>query len=42
MKKGTQGQEKMPVMYVSETELKEILEDAVLVRRWALGEPAQK
>ena len=42
IEKVTQGQENKPVMYVSEAEHEEIPEDAVLMKRWASIEPAQK
>ena len=39
---GIEGQEQKPLMYVNKAEHKEILEDAVLMKRWASGEPEQK
>ena len=36
------GQEQKPLMYVNKAEHEEILEDAVLMKRWASGEPEQK
>ncbi len=38
----TQGQEKKPDMYVSEAGDGEPPEEAIFMKRWTYGEPAQK